>query len=156
MRAWFVALAASIWAVVVAAGILLFAGVGFCYLVSDPSLRTTSVCSTVGTTAYFDIITLFAGIPVLILIDHVARNPSWLRRPLTIRVSHLWMTLTMAFVLLSIFALLPVGLYPILLVLWLGTGVTLATLLIAKAVIRPSQKACQKDLETWERVIYEE
>jgi hypothetical protein len=110
MRAWFVALAASIWVVVVAAGILLFAGVGFCYLVSDPFLRNRLVCSTVGTTVYFDIIALFAGIPVLILIDHVARNPSWLRRPLTIRVLYLWTTLTLAFVLLSTFALLPAGL----------------------------------------------
>jgi hypothetical protein len=153
MRAWFVALAASIWMVVVAAGILLFAGVGFCYLVSVPSLRNASVCSTIGTTVYFDVIALFAGVPVLIRVDHVARNPSWLRRPLTIRVAYLWITLTLAFVLLSTFALLPAGLYPILLILWLGTGVTLATLLIARAVIRLCQKTCQKDLESWERVI---
>ena len=88
MRTWFVALAVSIWVIVVAAGVLLFAGVGFCYLVSDPSLRNRWVCSTVGTTLSFDIMTLIIGIPVLILIDHVVRNPSWWGRPLTTRGMH--------------------------------------------------------------------
>lgn len=142
MRAWFVALAASIWVVVVAAGILLFAGVGFCYFVSDPSLRNMLVCSTVGTTVYLDVIALSAGVPVLILVDHVARNPSWWSKSLTVRVSYLWMSLTLAFVLLSTFALLPAGLFTILLVIWVCTSLTLAALLIAKAAIRPSQKNC--------------
>jgi hypothetical protein len=143
MRAWFAALAATIWVVVVTAGVLLFTSIGFCYLPSDPFLRNRLVCSTVGTTGGFDIIALVAGIPVLILIDHVARNPSWLGRPLITKLTYFWMIFTLAFFLLSTIAPLPAGQFTILLVLWLGTGGTLATLLIARAVIRASQKTCQ-------------
>jgi hypothetical protein len=140
MRAWFVALATTVWAIVGGAGILLFGGSGYCIFAKDPS---SLVCSTVGTTAYFDVTILVVGVPVLILIDYVVRNPSWLSKPLTIQVSYLWMTIGLVFVLLSIFPLLTTGLFTILFVLWLGTGVTLATLLIARTVIRPSQRTCQ-------------
>jgi len=144
MRAWFVALAATIWVIVVTATILLFASVGYCYLPSDPSLRNKFVCSTIGTNAGFDIITLVVGVPVLILIDHVARNPSWVEKPLTTRVMHLWMTLTIIIVLLFVSYLLPAGLLPFLLVLWLGIGLIWAALFIGRAEIhRSPQKTSQ-------------
>ena len=130
MRAWFVALAVSIWVIVVAAGILLFAGVGFCYLVSDPSSANGWVCSTVETTGQFDIMTLIVGIPVLILIDHVVRNPSWWSRPLTTRVMHFWLTLTTIIALFLTLALVQTELFQVILALWLGIGLTLATLFI--------------------------
>jgi hypothetical protein len=130
MRAWFVALAASIWVIVVAAGILLLAGVGFCYHVSDPSLANRSVCSTVETTWYFDIMTLIVGIPVLILIDHVVRNPSWWDRPLTRRVMHFWLTLTTIVALFFTLAIVQTELFQVILGLWLGIGLTLAALFI--------------------------
>ena len=130
MRAWFAALAASIWVIVVAAAVLLFAGVGFCYLVSDPSLTNRWVCSTVGTTWYFDIMTLIVGIPVLILIDHVVRNPSWWSRPLTTRVMHFWLTLTTIVALFITLAIVQTELFQVILALWLGIGLTLATLFI--------------------------
>ena len=128
MRTWFVALAVSIWVIVVAAGVLLFAGVGFCYLVSDPSLRNRWVCSTVGTTLSFDIMTLIIGIPVLILIDHVVRNPSWWGRPLTTRVMHFWLTLTAIVALFLTLALVQAEVFQVILGLWLGIGLTLAAL----------------------------
>ena len=128
MRAWFVALAASIWVIVVAAGILLFAGVGFCYHVSDPSLTNMSVCSTLETTWYFDIMTMIVGIPVLILIDHVVRNPSWWGRPLTTRVMHFWLTLTTIHALFLTLPLVETELFQVILALWLGIGLTLAAL----------------------------
>ena len=130
MRAWFVALAASIWVIVVAAGILLFAGVGFCSLVSDQSLANRWGCSTVAATGYFDIITLIVGIPVLILIDHVVRNPSWWSRPLTTRVMHFWLTLTTIVALFLTLPLVETELFQVILALWLGIGLTLATLFI--------------------------
>ena len=130
MRAWFVALAASIWVIVVAAGILLFAGVGFCYLASDPSLTNRWACSTVGTTGYFDIMTLIVGIPVLILIDHVVRNPSWWGRPLTTRVMHFWLTLTTIVALFLTLPLVETELFQVILALWLGIGLTLVALFI--------------------------
>ena len=130
MRAWFVALAVSIWVIVVAAGILLFASVGFCYLVSDPSSANSWVCSTVGTTGYFDIMTLIVGIPVLILIDHVVRNPSWWGRPLATRVMHFWLTLTTIVALFLTLALVQTELFQVILALWLGIGLTLAALFI--------------------------
>ena len=132
MRAWFVALAASIWVIVVAAGILLFAGVGFCSLVSDQSLANRWGCSTVAATGYFDIITLIVGIPVLILIDHVVRNPSWWGRPLTTRVMHFWLTLTTIVALLITSAIVQTELFQIILALWLGIGLTLAALFIIR------------------------
>jgi len=128
MRAWFVALAASIWVIVVAAAILLFAGVGFCYHVSDPSLTNMSVCSTLETTWYFDIMTMIVGIPVLILIDHVVRNPSWWGRPLTTRVMHFWLTLTAIVALFLTLALVQAEVFQVILGLWLGIGLTLAAL----------------------------
>src|SRR5947208_11938656 len=130
MRTWFVALAVSIWVIVVAAGVLLFAGVGFCYLVSDPSLRNRWVCSTVGTTLSFDIMTLIIGIPVLILIDHVVRNPSWWGRPLTTRVMHFWLTLTTIVALFLTLPLVETELFQVILALWLAIGLTLAALFI--------------------------
>ena len=130
MRAWFVALAASIWVIVVAAGILLFAGFGFCYHVSDPSLTNMSVCSTLETTWYFDIMTLIVGIPVLILIDHVVRNPSWWGRPLTTRVMHFWLTLTTIVALFLTLPLVETELFQVILALWLAIGLTLAALFI--------------------------
>ena len=130
MRAWFVALAASIWVIVVAAGILLFAGVGFCYLANNPSLTNRWACSTVGTTGYFDIMTLIVGIPVLILIDHVVRNPSWWGRPLTTRVMHFWLTLTTIVALFLTLPLVETELFQVILALWLAIGLTLAALFI--------------------------
>ncbi len=144
MRAWFVALAATIWVIVVTATILLFASVGYCYLPSDPSLRNKFVCSTIGTTTSLDIIALVVGLPVLILIDHLARNPSWLERPLSTRITYLWITLTAAIVLLFVSALRPAGLPPFLLALWLGIGVLCAMLFIAGAEIhRTPRKTSQ-------------
>ena len=140
MRAWFVALVATIWAIVVAAGILLFCSLGICYLPSDPSLRNLFVCSTIGTTASFDIITLVVGLPVLILVDHVARNPSWMEKPLAARVMHLWLTLTAIITLLFVSYLLPAELLPFVLVLWIGIGLIWATLFIARAEIHRSPK----------------
>ena len=130
MRAWFVALAASIWVIVVAAGILLFAGVGFCYLANNPSLTNRWACSTVGTTLSFDIMTLIIGIPVLILIDHVVRNPSWWGRPLTTRVMHFWLTLTTIVALFLTLPLVETELFQVILALWLAIGLTLAALFI--------------------------
>jgi len=130
MRAWFVALAASIWVIVVAAGILLFAGVGFCSLVGDQSLANRWGCSTVAATGYFDIITLIVGIPVLILIDHVVRNPSWWGRPLTTRVMHFWLTLTTIVALFLTLALVQAEPFQVILAVWLGIGLTLAALFI--------------------------
>lgn len=138
MRAWFVALAATIWAVVVSAGILLYASFGYCLLFSDPSRTNALVCSLAGTTWYYDIVTLVAGVPVLILIDHVARNPSWLDKPLATRVMYLWMTLTAIFVLQFMSALLPLVVLPFLLVLWLGLGLAWATIFIMRIVIHRS------------------
>jgi len=130
MRAWFVALAAPIWMTVVAAAILLFAGVGFCYHVSDPSLTNMSVCSTLETTWYFDIMTPILGIPVLILIDHVVRNPSWWGRPLTTRVMHFWLTLTRIVALFITLAIVQTEVFQVILALWLGIGLTLPALFI--------------------------
>jgi hypothetical protein len=150
MRAWFVALAATIWIIVVTASILLFAGVGLCYLPGDPSLRNKFVCSTVGTTAYFDVITLVVGVPFLILIDHVARNPSWLEKPLSTRILYLWITLTVIIVLLFVSALVPAGLPSFLLVLWLGIGLLCAILFIVGAEIhRSPRKTGQLYAYTW-------
>ena len=132
MRAWFVALAATIWAVMVSAGILLYASFGYCLLFSDPSRTNSLVCSIAGTTWYYDIVTLVAGVPVLILIDHVARNPSRLDKPLSTRVMYLWMTLTAIFVLQFISAILPEQVLPSILVLWLGLGLTWATILVTR------------------------
>ena len=138
MRARFVALAAMIWAIVVAAGILLFTSFGYCYVPSDPSLRNRFLCFTIGTSIYLDIIMLVVGLPVLILIDHVARNPSWMEKPLAARMMHLWMTLTVIIVLLFVSYLLLAGLLPFLLVLWIGIGLIWATLFIARAEIHRS------------------
>ena len=80
-RKWFIALAIAIWATVVAAGALvLFVGVGYCYI-GDPLLKNAFVCEILwrGTGAY-DFITLVVGIPLLILVDHLARNPLTLRK----------------------------------------------------------------------------
>jgi hypothetical protein len=144
MRARFVALAATIWVLVVTAGILLFASFGYCYLPSDPSLRNGFLCSIMGTSMYLDIIMLVVGLPVLILIDHVARNPSWMEKPLAARMMHLWLTLTAIIVLLFVSYLLPAGLLPFPLVLWIGIGLIWATLFIARAEIhRSPQKTSQ-------------
>jgi hypothetical protein len=141
MRAWFVALAAAIWVIVVSAGFLLFAGFGYCIIAGD---RTSLACSTVSKSGYFDVITLFVGVPALVFIDYAVRNPSWFDKPLTTRVTSLWMTLTLVLVLLATFALLPTGLLPFLLALWVVIGLTLATIFIARAVIpRPVQKNSQ-------------
>ena len=138
MRAWFVALAATVWAIVVSAGILLFANFGYCLLFSDQSLANGSVCSIVAPTWYYDIITLTAGVPVLIWIDHVARNPSWFDKPLSTRVMYLWMALTAIFVLQFMSALLPLVVLPFLLVLWLSLGLVWATIFISRIVIHRS------------------
>lgn len=140
MRAWFVALAATVWAAVVAAGVLLFANFGYCLLFSDQSLANGLVCSIVAPTWYYDIVTLSAGVPVLIWIDHVARNPAWFDKPLSTRVMYLWMTFTAVFVLQFMSALLPAVVLPFLLVLWLGLGVTWAAILVTRTVIDRSPK----------------
>jgi hypothetical protein len=141
MRAWFVALAVATWTIVVSAGILLFAGFGYCIIARDTS---SLVCSTVSKSGYFDVITLFAGVPALVFIDYVVRNPSWFDKPLTTQVLSLWMTLTLVLVSLVTFALLPAGLLPFLLALWVVIGFTLAAIFIAGAVVpRSVQKNSQ-------------
>lgn len=140
MRAWFLALAATVWAVVVAAGILLFANFGYCLLFSDQSLANGPVCSIVEPTWYYDIVTLTAGVPVLIWIDHVARNPTWFDKPLSTRVMYVWMTITVVFVLQLLSAILPPVVLPFLLVLWLGLALTWATILVTRAGTNPSPR----------------
>lgn len=130
-----------VWAVVVAAGVLLFANFGYCLLFSDQSRVNGLVCSIAEPTWYYDIVTLTAGVPVLIWIDHVARNPSWFDKPLSTRVMYVWMTLTVVFVLQFMSALLPEPVLPFLLVLWLGLGLTWATIFIMRVgVHQPPEK----------------
>ena len=141
MRAWFVALAGTVWAVEVAAGVMLYGSFGYCLLFSDPSRTNALVCSIAGATWYYDIVNLVAGVPVLISIDHVARNPSWFDKPLSSRIMYLWMTFSAVFVLQFLSALLPPVALPFLLVAWLGLGLTWATIFITRIGIhRTPQK----------------
>ena len=142
MRTWFVALAATAWIIVVAAGVFLFIDIGFCFLPSDPSLRNRVLCSTAGTTGSIDFVTLVVGIPVLILIDYAARNPVWFQKPLTTRVMYFWTTITIIVILLFLSYLVPAVLLPILVLVWVGVGLAWTALFITRAKShRPSHNS---------------
>lgn len=142
MRARLVPLAVGIWAIVVAAAVLLFASVVFC-LSFDLSQTNGALCYISGASWYFDIVAVVGGISFLVLIDDMVDNPSRLGALLSTWVARLWMTITISISLLYISYLLPLSLLSIVFVGWVGLGIVWAALFIREAFGR-SNSACER------------
>lgn len=143
MRAWFVAFAVGVWAVVVAGGSLLFTSVVFC-LSFDLSQTNGTLCYITGASLYFDIVAIVGGIPFLMVIDDMVDDPSRLGRPLSTWVACFWMGFTVSVSLLYISNLLPLTVLPIAFIAWLGLGLAWATVFIRQSTTRhPAERNSQ-------------
>lgn len=135
MRAWFVALAVGVWAVVVAAASLLFTSIVFCASF-DLSQTNGTLCYVSGPTWYFDIVAIAGGIPFLIFINDIVDDPPRLGRPLSTWAACFWMSFTVSISLLYISYLLPLSLLLIAFIAWLGLGLAWVTLFIRQSMTR--------------------
>ena len=100
MRA-FTAFALAICVVVVAAGVLLFAGVAYCFF-GDPALNNGFLCTQLRDNGRYEFTTLVVGLPVLILLEYSTRNPSLSKKPVVTRIIYVCLTLITIIVLFEI------------------------------------------------------